>query len=150
SALRRGTACCARNRVRRYELCQYDQTQCHFPLTPYKGNAMTTIVLASGNPKKLHELQQMLHGRYVELVPQNRFNVPDVTEGGQSFVGNASLKARHACWLTGMPAIADGSGLEVDVLGGAPGIYSARFASRESDGHSSDTDNNALLLSRLA
>lgn len=115
---------------------------------------MHTIVLASGNVKKLQELQQMLRGKDVEFVPQARFGVADAIEDGQSFVENAIIKARHASLLTGLPALADDSGLEVEALAGAPGIYSARYAlSGEgyagSEANCSDADNNALLLERL-
>jgi len=111
---------------------------------------MTTIVLASSNQKKLQELQAMLAGKAVTFVPQTNFNITDAIEDGQSFVANALIKAKHASRLTGLPALADDSGLEVDSLGGAPGIYSARFANIHGTGNSSDTDNNALLLARLA
>jgi XTP/dITP diphosphohydrolase len=110
---------------------------------------MQKIVLASSNHKKLAELQQMLQHKDVELVPQTQFGVPDAVEDGLSFVENAIIKARHASRLTGLPAIADDSGLEVDALHGAPGIYSARFANMSGDGNSSDADNNALLLQKL-
>jgi XTP/dITP diphosphohydrolase len=111
---------------------------------------MTTIVLASSNQKKLQELQAMLAGKAVTFVPQTNFNIIDAVEDGQSFVANALIKAKHASRLTGLPALADDSGLEVDSLGGAPGIYSARFANIHGTGNSSDADNNALLLARLA
>ena len=111
---------------------------------------MKRIVLASGNRKKLQELQQLLAGKAVEFVPQTDFNVPDAVEDGTSFVENALIKARHASRLTGLPALADDSGLEVDALGGAPGIHSARFANPHGSGNSLDADNNALLLHKLA
>lgn len=110
---------------------------------------MHKIVLASSNKKKLAELQQMLRLKHVELVPQTEFGVPDAVEDGLSFVENAIIKARHASRLTGLPAIADDSGLEVDALDGAPGIYSARFANMDGAGNSSDEANNALLLHKL-
>lgn len=110
---------------------------------------MTTIVLASSNQKKLQELQAMLAEKAVTFVPQTNFNITDAVEDGQSFVANALIKAKHASRLTGLPALADDSGLEVDSLGGAPGIYSARFANINGTGNSSDADNNALLLARL-
>lgn len=116
---------------------------------------MQTIVLASGNLKKLQELQQMLNGKDVEFVPQTRFGVPDAIEDGLSFVENAIIKARHASLLTGLPTLADDSGLEVDALAGAPGIHSARYALPDhhratSHMNSSDADNNALLLEHMA
>ncbi|WP_417226778.1 RdgB/HAM1 family non-canonical purine NTP pyrophosphatase [Amphritea sp.] len=103
------------------------------------------IVLASGNKGKLKEFNQVLGDLGVEVVPQSQFNVPDADETGLSFVENAIIKARHACQLTGLPALADDSGLEVDALNGAPGIYSARFAGLGA----SDADNNQKLLQQL-
>jgi XTP/dITP diphosphohydrolase len=84
--------------------------------------------MASSNPGKLREINQILGGLSMEVLPQSEFNVPDAEETGLSFVENAILKARHAASLTGLPAIADDSGLEVDALKGAPGIYSARYS----------------------
>lgn len=86
------------------------------------------VVMASSNPGKLREINQILGGLGMEVVPQSDFNVPDAEETGLSFVENAILKARHAAQLSGLPAIADDSGLEVDALQGAPGIYSARYS----------------------
>ena len=110
---------------------------------------MTTIVLASGNQKKLRELQAMLAPKNVTFVPQTQFNIAEAVEDGFSFVENAIIKARHASKVTGLPAIADDSGLEVDALNGAPGIYSARFAYMQGVGNSDDAANNALLLEKL-
>ena len=84
--------------------------------------------MASSNPGKLREINQILGGLGMEVLPQSEFNVPDAEETGLSFVENAILKARHAASLTDLPAIADDSGLEVDALKGAPGIYSARYS----------------------
>lgn len=103
------------------------------------------IVLASGNAGKLREMQALLDGLGVTLLPQSDFAVSDVAETGLSFVENAIIKARHACQETGLPAIADDSGLEVDALNGEPGIYSARYAGK----HGADADNNARLLREL-
>ncbi|WP_290697597.1 RdgB/HAM1 family non-canonical purine NTP pyrophosphatase [Amphritea sp.] len=103
------------------------------------------IVLASGNKGKLREFNQVLGELGVEVLPQSEFNVPDAEETGLSFVENAILKARHACQLTGLPSLADDSGLEVDALKGAPGIYSARFAGAGA----SDAENNTRLLRLL-
>ncbi|BBB24835.1 RdgB/HAM1 family non-canonical purine NTP pyrophosphatase [Amphritea japonica] len=103
------------------------------------------IVLASGNKGKLREFNQVLGDLGVEVLPQSEFDVPDAEETGLSFVENAILKARHACQLTGLPSLADDSGLEVDALKGAPGIYSARFAGAGA----TDSDNNAKLLQLL-
>jgi XTP/dITP diphosphohydrolase len=110
---------------------------------------MQQIILASGNLKKLAEMQQILADLDIELVPQTAFNIPEAIEDGLSFVENAIIKARHASRLTGLPAIADDSGLEVDALQGAPGIHSARFAAGKVAGNSSDAANNALLLQKL-
>ncbi len=86
------------------------------------------LVLASSNKGKLEELRQLLADADVELVAQSELGVGDAEETGLGFVENALLKARHAAALTGLPALADDSGICVDVLGGAPGIYSARYA----------------------
>lgn len=84
--------------------------------------------MASSNPGKLREINHILGSLGMEVLPQSDFDVPDAEETGLTFVENAILKARHAAHLTGLPAIADDSGLEVDALHGAPGIYSARFS----------------------
>lgn len=89
---------------------------------------MKKIVLASGNQGKVREINQILTGLDIEVVPQSDFGVPEAEETGLTFVENAILKARNAASHTGLPAIADDSGLEVDALRGAPGIYSARYA----------------------
>lgn len=107
---------------------------------------MSQIVLASGNAGKVKEIAQLLHNLHVEVLPQSQFSVPEVEETGLTFVENAILKARNAAKQTGLPALADDSGLEVDALKGAPGIYSARFAGADA----TDTDNNAKLLELLA
>lgn len=91
---------------------------------------MSTIVLASNNPGKVREVNALLTGQRITVVPQSEYGVPEAEETGLSFVENAILKARHAALLTGLPAIADDSGIEVDALNGAPGIYSARFAGK--------------------
>ncbi len=103
------------------------------------------IVLASGNRGKLREFRELLADRPWKVLPQSDFNVQTVAETGLTFVENAILKARSASEAAGRPAIADDSGLEVDHLNGAPGIYSARFAGEQA----SDADNNALLLDKL-
>lgn len=108
--------------------------------------AANTIVLATGNPGKLREMQQVLAPLGFAVVAQSDFQVPGVAETGLSFVENAIIKARHAAQHTGLPAIADDSGLEVDALAGAPGIYSARYAGADAD----DAANNARLLAELA
>jgi XTP/dITP diphosphohydrolase len=86
------------------------------------------VVMASSNVGKLREINQILGDLGMEVLPQSNFDVPDADETGLTFVENSILKARHAAQLTGLPAIADDSGLEVDALRGAPGIYSARFS----------------------
>lgn len=108
---------------------------------------MQEIVLASGNAGKLRELQAMLDSFKVKLIPQSDFDLASAEETGLSFVENALIKARHACHETGLPAIADDSGIEVDALDGEPGIYSARYAGIE--GPTADAENNALLLAEL-
>ncbi len=106
---------------------------------------MKSVVLASNNAGKLREFQELLAPANINLLAQGDFHVPEVRETGLSFVENAILKARHASRLTQLPAIADDSGLEVDFLHGAPGIYSARFAGPQAN----DDDNNARLLDLL-
>ncbi|WP_204100650.1 XTP/dITP diphosphatase [Colwellia sp. Arc7-D] len=106
---------------------------------------MTTIVLATGNQGKVNELARLLAAQNIEIKPQSEFNVSDVAETGTTFVENAIIKARHAAKSTGLAAIADDSGLEVDALNGAPGVYSARYAGE----NASDDDNTNKLLNAL-
>jgi XTP/dITP diphosphohydrolase len=106
---------------------------------------MTQIVLASNNPGKVREIGQILADLDMEVLPQSNFNIEEVEETGLSFVENAILKARHAAAESGLPAIADDSGLEVDALMGAPGIYSARYAGPGA----SDAQNLQKLLTEL-
>ena len=106
---------------------------------------MQKIVLASNNAGKVREINQILASLGVEVVPQAEFDIPEAEETGLTFVENAILKARHAAQLSGLPAIADDSGLEVDALQGAPGIYSARYAGVGA----SDRDNLNKLLKAL-
>ena len=89
---------------------------------------MKKIVLASNNKGKAREIGQLLADLNIEVVAQSEFNVPEIEETGLTFVENAILKARNAAHYTGLPALADDSGIEVDALNGAPGIYSARYA----------------------
>ncbi len=103
------------------------------------------IVLASSNPGKVREINQMLAGLHLTVVPQSDFKVVDAEETGLTFVENALLKARNAARHTGLPAIADDSGIEVDYLNGAPGIYSARYAGKGA----SDEQNLKKLLADL-
>lgn len=106
---------------------------------------MKQIVLASGNPGKLREFAQLLATCDFEVLPQSAFNVPEADEPHCTFVENALAKARHAAQLTGMPALADDSGLCVSALGGAPGVYSARYAGEPK----SDERNNQQLIAAL-
>ena len=112
-----------------------------------------SIVLASGNKGKLAELKLLLAPLGFKLALQSEFNVPDADETGLSFIENAILKARHASTITGMAALADDSGIEVDALNGQPGIYSARFSTLDSNppvkGQDINAANNALLLDKL-
>ncbi|MBI5451636.1 MAG: RdgB/HAM1 family non-canonical purine NTP pyrophosphatase [Gammaproteobacteria bacterium] len=107
---------------------------------------MQRIVLATGNRGKVQEIGAMLAGSALAVVPQSDFAVTEADETGLTFIENALIKARNAACLTGLPAIADDSGLEVDALHGAPGIYSSRFAGPGA----TDTDNNRKLLQALA
>lgn len=106
---------------------------------------MKQLVLASGNAKKLAEMQRLLAPLEIEVLPQSEFNVPEAEETGGTFVENALIKARNASKHTGLPAIADDSGIEVAALNGAPGIFSARF----SGARATDKKNNALLIDML-
>ncbi|CAA0117172.1 dITP/XTP pyrophosphatase [BD1-7 clade bacterium] len=107
---------------------------------------MDKLVLASGNRGKLKEFQQIFAQRDIRVLPQAHFNIDDVEETGLTFVENAILKARHAAKISGLPALADDSGLEVDALRGKPGIYSARFSGPEA----TDQSNNDKLLKMLS
>ena len=104
------------------------------------------LVLASNNAKKLVELSAILAPLGFELIPQGELGVPEADEPHVTFVENALAKARHASRLTGLPALADDSGLCVAALGGAPGVYSARYAGEPK----SDARNNDKLLAELA
>lgn len=125
--------------------------------TPYTIPAMTTsispslrrIVLASNNPGKLREFSALFAPLGIELIPQGEWGVPEADEPHVTFVENALAKARHASALTGLPALADDSGLCVAALNGAPGVYSARYAQLQG-GPKSDAANNALLVQNLA
>jgi XTP/dITP diphosphohydrolase len=107
---------------------------------------MNRILLASNNPGKLREIQAMLAAHDIAVLAQSDFSISEAEETGLTFIENALIKARHAAAIAGVPVIADDSGLEVDALAGAPGVYSARYAGLGA----TDTDNNALLLSELA
>lgn len=101
--------------------------------------------MASSNAGKLRELRRLLSDLEVTVLPQSDFAIPDAEETGTTFVANALIKARHAAALTGLPAIADDSGLVVDALGGRPGIYSARYAGAGA----SDAQNIDKLLDEM-
>jgi XTP/dITP diphosphohydrolase len=105
-----------------------------------------TVVFASNNRGKVAELATMFADLEFDLQPQSAFGVPEIAETGLSFAENALIKARNACLHTGLPAIADDSGLAVAALSGAPGIYSARY----SGANATDAQNNARLLGALA
>jgi XTP/dITP diphosphohydrolase len=113
-----------------------------------KGSAFFSrrVVIATGNPGKLREMLAILGGHGLELVPQATLGIDPPVEDGDSFVANALIKARHAAARSGLPALADDSGLEVDALGGRPGVYSARYSGPEADNES----NNDKLLAELA
>jgi XTP/dITP diphosphohydrolase len=103
------------------------------------------VVLATGNKGKVKELARMLSGLEIEVLPQSEFAVTEVAETGSTFVENAIIKARHAAEQTGLPAIADDSGLAVDALGGAPGVYSARYSGDQA----TDQSNIIKLLAAM-
>lgn len=110
---------------------------------------MKRLVLASSNTGKLAELRAVLGDAGYELHAQSEFGVPDAEETGLSFVENAILKARHAARATGLPALGDDSGLCVDALGGAPGLYSARYADAKEAGRARDAANIDKLLAAM-
>ena len=103
------------------------------------------IVMATSNPGKIREIARMLEGLGIEVLAQSEFGVTDADETGSTFAENSLIKAQHAADATGLPAIADDSGLAVDALDGAPGVYSARYA-----GDAGDEANNDKLLEALA
>ncbi len=106
---------------------------------------MPKLVLATSNAGKLAELQPLLAQAGFELVTQAELGVGDAVEDGRTFLENALIKARHASEATGLPALADDSGLVVDALGGAPGLYSSHYAGR----HGDSAANNVKLLSEM-
>lgn len=107
---------------------------------------MRRVVLATGNPGKLREMRAILAGHDLLVVPQSDLGIAPPAEDGDSFAANALIKARHAAAASGLAAIADDSGLEVDALGGRPGLHSARYAGQPAD----DGANNERLLAELA
>jgi XTP/dITP diphosphohydrolase len=110
------------------------------------GNLSKQWVLASGNQGKLDEFGSLLNPLGFELTPQSVWNIPEAVEDASTFLENALIKARNACSHTGLPSLADDSGLVVPALGGAPGIYSARYAGENADGKA----NNQKLLQAMA
>lgn len=104
------------------------------------------LVIASGNKGKLRELEHLLAPLGLEVIPQSALNVPEAEEPHATFIENALTKARHASKITGLPALADDSGLCVDALQGAPGVISARYACENADTPKSDERNNEKLL----
>lgn len=116
---------------------------------PSHGFLPAKVVLASGNAGKLREFSTLFAPLGITLIPQGELGVPDAPEPHVTFVENALAKARHASRLTGLPALADDSGLCVHALGGAPGVYSARYAALQG-GEKSDAANNALLVRNLS
>lgn len=106
---------------------------------------MQKVVLATGNPGKVNELADLLRDFGMDIVAQTSLGVESAEETGLTFIENAILKARHASAQTGLPAIADDSGISVDALGGAPGIYSARYAGEDA----SDEQNLHKLLDAM-
>lgn len=107
---------------------------------------MKEIVLASSNKGKIKEFTSIFAKKNIKIIPQTNFNIPDAKETGLSFIENAILKARHCSKYTGLPAIADDSGLEVFALQGEPGIYSARYSGE----HGNDSANIQKLLTKLS
>lgn len=103
------------------------------------------VILASNNQKKLGELSSLLNDLGLELIKQGALNIPEADETGTTFIENSIIKAKHACELSGLPAIADDSGLVVDALSGEPGVYSSRYAGNDA----SDEDNLAKVIQQL-
>jgi XTP/dITP diphosphohydrolase len=106
---------------------------------------MRRVVLATGNPGKLREMREILAGHGLGVIAQSDLGIAPPVEDGDSFIANALLKARHAAAVSGLPAIADDSGLEVDALDGRPGLHTARYAGPDAD----ERANNDLLLAEL-
>ena len=116
-----------------------------FTKTRLKSHPMKQLVLASSNPGKLREFGEMFAPLGIEIIPQSKLGIPDAEEPHGTFVENALAKARHAAKLSGLPAMADDSGICVRALGGEPGVHSARFAGEPK----SDERNNRKLLDLL-
>lgn len=103
------------------------------------------IVIASNNQGKISEIQSLLQELPIEWIPQSEFDIQDIEETGKTFIENAIAKARHASKLSGLPALGDDSGLVVDALDGAPGVYSARYAGKDA----TDDERNQKLLEEM-
>jgi XTP/dITP diphosphohydrolase len=110
---------------------------------------MKQLVLASNNPGKLREIAALLAPLAIAVIPQSRLGIAEAGEPHESFLENALAKARHASRASGLPALADDSGLCVDALGGAPGVHSAYYAGREGSREERDARNNAKLLASV-
>ena len=110
---------------------------------------LNKVVIASGNQGKLREFRALLADYACDVIAQSDYDVPEADECGLSFIENAIIKARNASQYTGLPAIADDSGLAVDWLDGAPGIYSARYSEDEHGDGGGDSANNKKLLRAL-
>lgn len=132
-------------RRRDQEYCGFTPNSCGDD-APLRVTKMKKVLLASNNPGKIREIRAILSEHDLAVLPQSEFGIGDADETGLTFIENALIKARHAASLSGLPAIADDSGLEVDVLGGAPGVYSARY----SGPGATDAGNNEKLLLALA
>ncbi len=111
---------------------------------------LSKLVLASNNPGKLREFSALFAPYHIEVLPQSAFNIPEAEEPHGTFLENALVKARHAAQLSGLPAMADDSGLCVEALGGEPGVHSAYYAGKDGDRATRDARNNAKLLAALA
>lgn len=111
---------------------------------------ITQLVLASNNQGKIAELSELLSPSGITVIPQSEFNIIDIEETGTTFVENAILKAKHAAKISGLPALADDSGLVVPALNGEPGIYSARYAQTDNRQPKDDKKNIEKLLAELA
>ena len=106
---------------------------------------MQKLVIASNNPGKLREISHLLEPLGIEVLPQSAFNVTEAEEPYATFVENALIKARHASKCTGLPALADDSGICVDALNGAPGVYSAHYANQPGEARSDQRNNQKLV-----
>jgi XTP/dITP diphosphohydrolase len=110
---------------------------------------MKRLVLASGNPGKIREIAALLAPLWIEVLPQSQLGIEEAKEPHQTFLENALAKARHASRASGLPALADDSGLCVEALGGEPGVHSAHYAGPEGNREQRDARNNEKLLKEL-